>query len=87
MVRPLWTVWTAAGGLLLVVVCGLVARGGVPGWERVVFRAVNGLPGWLYRPMWSAQLLGVLITPVVVAVVALVLRKWRWPWRCCCSCH
>jgi undecaprenyl-diphosphatase len=77
VIRPLWTVWAAAAGLLLVVVCGLVARGGVPGWERLVFRAANGLPDWLYRPMWLVQLLGVLVTPVLVAVVALLLRKWR----------
>jgi hypothetical protein len=73
-VRPLWAVWTAATGLLLVVVCGLVARGGVPGWERLVFRAVNGLPGWLYRPMWLLQLLGVLGSPVLLAILALLSR-------------
>ena len=78
IVRPLWAMWTAVGGLLLVIGCGLVAHGGgVPGWERQVFRAVNGLPGWLYRPMWLAQILGVLGTPVVLAVVALLWRKWR----------
>ena len=78
VVRPLWAIWTALGGLLLVVVCALVAHGGgVPGWERQVFRAVNELPDWLYRPMWLVQILGVLGTPVVLAVVALLWRKWR----------
>ena len=78
VVRPLWTVWTAAGGLLLVVACGLVAHGGgVPGWERMVFRAANGLPAWLYRPMWLAQLLGVLGTPVLLAILALLWHRWR----------
>jgi undecaprenyl-diphosphatase len=70
--------WTAVGGLLLVVACSLVAHGGrVPGWERQVFRAVNGLPGWLYRPMWLVQILGLLGIPVVLAVAALLWRKWR----------
>jgi membrane-associated phospholipid phosphatase len=78
VVRPLWAVWTALGGLLLAVACSLVAAEGlVPGWEREVFQAVNGLPDWLYRPMWLVQILGILGVPVVVAVVALVWRKWR----------
>jgi membrane-associated phospholipid phosphatase len=76
--RPLWALWTALGGLLLAVACGLVAADGrVPSWEREVFRAINGLPNWLYRPMWLVQLLGLLGVPVIVAVVALVWRKWR----------
>jgi undecaprenyl-diphosphatase len=78
VVRPLWAMWTALGGLLLVVVCALVAHGGgVPGWERQVFRAVNELPDWLYRPMWLVQILGLLGVPAVVAVVALLWRTWR----------
>jgi membrane-associated phospholipid phosphatase len=78
VVRPQWAVWTAAGGLLLAVVCALVAHSGrVPGWERQVFRAVNGLPGWLYRPMWIAQITGVLGTPLVIAAATLLWRKWR----------
>jgi undecaprenyl-diphosphatase len=68
----------ACVGLLLVVASALVAMGGtVPGWEQSVFRAVNGLPEWLYRPMWAAQILGVLATPLVPAVIAAVLRLWR----------
>jgi membrane-associated phospholipid phosphatase len=78
VVRPLWAVWTAAGGLLLLVACSPVAHSGrVPGWERQVFRAVNGLPGWLERPMWLVQILGMLSIPVVLAAAALLWRKWR----------
>lgn len=78
VIRPLWALWTALGGLLLAVACSLVADDGrVPGWERDVFQAINGLPDWLYRPMWLMQLLGLLGVPVIVAVVALVWRKWR----------
>lgn len=36
---------TLAGG-------AFVARGGVPGAERDVFEAINGLPGALYVPAW-----------------------------------
>jgi PAP2 superfamily len=45
--------------------------------ERAVFHAVNGLPGWLYRPMLAAQYLGVLAVPLVVAAFALVWRRGR----------
>jgi membrane-associated phospholipid phosphatase len=78
VVRPLWAVWTALGGLLLAVASSLVAADGrVPGWEQTVFRAFNGLPDWLYRPMWLVQILGMLGVPVIVAILALVWRKWR----------
>jgi len=49
----------------------------VSGAERAVFRWLNELPDWLERTMWALQLLGVLVTPIVIAVVALALRKWR----------
>ena len=45
--------------------------------EQAVFRWINRLPGWLERPMWALQLLGVLVTPLLVAVAALFWRKWR----------
>jgi membrane-associated phospholipid phosphatase len=71
-------VWVAAAGLLLTVLSSLVAHGGrVPGWERAVFRAINGLPGWLHRPMWLVQLLGVIVVPLLVAAGAALWRRWR----------
>jgi membrane-associated phospholipid phosphatase len=76
--RPTAAAVAAVGGLALVFLSALVAADGtVPGWERGVFRALNGLPGWLFRPMWAAQLLGVLATPLIPAVVAAGLRLWR----------
>jgi membrane-associated phospholipid phosphatase len=62
----------------VVAACGVaVADGRVGPAERAVFHAVNGLPGWLYRLMLVAQYLGVLVVPLVVAAVALALRRWR----------
>jgi undecaprenyl-diphosphatase len=55
----------------------VVANGRVDPAERAVFHAINGLPGWLYRPMLAAQYLGVLLIPLVVAAGALVFRRWR----------
>jgi membrane-associated phospholipid phosphatase len=65
-------------GLALVVPSAAVASTSeVPTWEQDVFRAINGLPEAM-RPLFDAmQLLGVLGLPLVVAVIAALLRKWR----------
>jgi hypothetical protein len=55
----------------------MVADGRVGPTERAVFHAINGLPGWLYRPMLVAQYLGVLGAPLVIAAGALAWRRWR----------
>jgi undecaprenyl-diphosphatase len=68
----------AVVGVALVVVCGAIAYNGrVGAAERAVFRAINDLPGWLYPVMWPLQQLGNLVFGLVVAVVALILRRWR----------
>jgi membrane-associated phospholipid phosphatase len=65
-------------GVALTVLSSVAARDGtVSAPERSVFEAINGLPDWLDRPMWAFQLLGVLVAPVLIAVVLLVLRRWR----------
>ena len=67
-----------AAGLAVFAICALiVANGRVGPAERAVFHAVNGLPGWLYRPMLGAQYLGVLGMPLVIAAGALAWRRWR----------
>jgi membrane-associated phospholipid phosphatase len=64
--------------LAVFAVCAVVvADGRVGPIERAAFDAVNGLPDWLYRPMLAFQYLGVLAMPLVVALGALVFRRWR----------
>jgi membrane-associated phospholipid phosphatase len=64
--------------LAVFAVCAVVvADGRVGAVERSVFRAINGLPDWLYRPMLLFQYLGVLAMPLVIAVGALAWRRWR----------
>jgi membrane-associated phospholipid phosphatase len=64
--------------LAVFAVCAVVAADGRVGRvERAAFHAVNGLPDWLYQPMLLFQYLGVLAMPLVVAVGALALRRWR----------
>jgi membrane-associated phospholipid phosphatase len=65
-------------GLAVLVACALVARRGTTGsLERRIFRAVNGLSDGLSPVMQRAQLLGVLAVGPVVALIALVARRWR----------
>ena len=64
--------------LAVFAVCAVVvADGRVGPIERAAFDAVDGLPDWLYRPMLAFQYLGVLAMPLVVALGALALRRWR----------
>ena len=59
-------------------VTGWVASSGqVGGVERAVFHSVNGWPDQLQWPLWVFQILGVLGMPLLVAVVALLFRRWR----------
>lgn len=65
-------------GVGVFVLCAVVVRNGTVGAvETRVFRAINGLPDALSPVMRSAQLLGVLVVGPLVAVGALVLRRWR----------
>jgi glycosyltransferase 2 family protein len=55
----------------------IVRDGTVPGWEEAMFRAVNDLPEALYQVLWPFQQLGALVVGPIVAVVAVVLRRYR----------
>jgi undecaprenyl-diphosphatase len=70
-----WTALAAAAATALV--AWAVSGGTVGSLERSVFRFINGWPDGLRPVMYVFQLLGVLGAPLVVAVVALVLRQWR----------
>jgi membrane-associated phospholipid phosphatase len=68
----------ATGGLLLLVLCALIASNGTVGdVERSVFHAINDLPGWLYPVLWPFQQFGNLLIALIVGIlVALLLRQW-----------
>jgi len=63
--------------VVLVAIAALLATLGVSAMEARLFHAVNDLPNWLERPMWLAQLLGLLLTPLVFALIAVSQRAWR----------
>jgi membrane-associated phospholipid phosphatase len=54
-----------------------VSSGDVGPVEEAVFDWVNRWPDRLEAPLYAFQLLGVLGMPLLVAVPALVLRRWR----------
>jgi membrane-associated phospholipid phosphatase len=65
-------------GLFVLAVGIIIVRDGtVPGWEASIFHAVNNLPGALYRPLWPFQQLGALAIGPVVALVAVLCRRFR----------
>jgi hypothetical protein len=63
----------AAAGLGVVVVCGLlVAHRLTLSADVALFHRINHWPGWLYPPMWTAQLAGVIgALPPLAAAAAL----------------
>jgi membrane-associated phospholipid phosphatase len=67
-----------AVGLLVLVACASFARDGtVSDPERAAFEAVNHLTDALEPEMRAAQLLGILAIGPLVALIALLLRRWR----------
>ncbi len=76
--RPVRDGGTAVCAAAVLVACSLaVASGEVGAAEAAVFRGVNGLPEELRWALWGFQLLGVLGMPLLVAVPALALHRWR----------
>ncbi|MGY1753378.1 phosphatase PAP2 family protein [Blastococcus sp. SYSU D01042] len=68
----------AAAAAVVAVGCSAsVASGRVGSAEAAVFRFLNGWADALQQPLWLFQLLGVLGMPLLVAVPALVLHRWR----------
>lgn len=55
----------------------LVRNGAVAGAEETLFRSVNDLPDALYTLMFPFQLFGTLVIGPIVAVVAVILRRYR----------
>ena len=67
-----------AGGLLVGLLSGLLVSGThIPASERSVFRAVNDLPDFLYRPVWVVMQLGNSLAIAGAAAVAIAFRRFR----------
>jgi undecaprenyl-diphosphatase len=74
--------WSAIVGIVLgLVLLGLsfhaAHRDHIPEAEQRVFRAVNGLPGWLYWPLWPPMQLGNLVVGTLAGLaVAFAYDSW-----------
>ena len=70
--------WAVLGGLVVLAGCMFIVRSGEVGSvEEAVFHAINGLPDLLRAPVWLFQIPGILVFPLLVALVALLLRRYR----------
>jgi undecaprenyl-diphosphatase len=68
--------WLGVGAFGFVVLAASIAGArhpSIPEWERRVFRIVNGLPAWMYVPLWLPMQLGNL---VVGTAVGLLFAWW-----------
>ncbi|MGY1605020.1 phosphatase PAP2 family protein [Geodermatophilus sp. SYSU D00815] len=75
--RPADAVLAVAGAAVTAATAVAVAGGTVGPVERAVFRFVNGWPDAVTGVLWLFQLLGVLGVPLLLAIPAAALRKWR----------
>jgi membrane-associated phospholipid phosphatase len=64
-------------GLGLFAAAGAAATGGLAAGEEPVFVTVNSLPDFLYVAIWPFMQYGVFLTIPVLALVAVVLRRFR----------
>ena len=74
-----WTdVLVAVAGLAVVAFSGvLVANRLVLAADAALFRGIDHWPGWLYPPMWTIQLPGVIGALPLAAAAAALLRRLR----------
>jgi len=76
-VRVLPITLAVAGALVLACSVAGARRAAIPAAEARVFRAVNGLPGWLYVPLWVPMQFGNLVVGLLAGlVVAAFLGEW-----------
>ncbi len=66
--NPSWLVFTGVG--LVIAGCSIAAarRPDIAPWEMRVFRAINGLPGWLYWVLWPPMQLGNLVVGTLLGL-------------------
>jgi undecaprenyl-diphosphatase len=70
----LWWLFVAGTGLaMLAASVALARRPTISATESRIFRAVNRLPDWLYKPLWLPMQLGNLVVGTVVGLLVALL--------------
>lgn len=64
-------------GLIVFAASALVASRGIAPGEEAAFRAINGLPDFLYVAVWPFMQFGVFVTIPILIIVALIMRRAR----------
>ncbi len=76
-----WTSGDATRLIIAVVVLAvgwILARSGVPGWERRIFHIINGASDRWKPLLWPIMQLGNIVVAAIAALaVGLLLRRWR----------
>jgi undecaprenyl-diphosphatase len=75
--RPIYLAYAAVALAVLVPISLSVDGNEVSGFEESVFEAINGLPGFLYWPLWPFMQLGNLLVIPIAALAAAGLRHFR----------
>ena len=72
-----YLVWLVVGCLVFFLTALPVEEGSVGGLEQTIFEWINGLPAFLYRPIWVFMQLGNIVAVPIVALVWTVMRRYR----------
>jgi undecaprenyl-diphosphatase len=73
--RPLPLAFAGIGFLVLALSMRWASLDHIAPAEMAVFRAINGLPNFLYRPLWLPMQLGNLVVGLLVGLGAAVLMR------------
>jgi undecaprenyl-diphosphatase len=75
--NALWLILSAVGLAILAASSNEARRPAIGDFEARTFHAVNGLPNWLYWPLWLPMQLGNLVVGTLVGLVAAwILGDW-----------
>lgn len=66
-----------AVALAVLLISAIPVRRQVGLWEESMFGVINGLPNWLFPPVWVVMQAGNLLTVTVASLLALIVRRFR----------
>lgn len=73
--RPWWLVVTLVGLLVLGASLYYASKPAIGPREQRVFEAVNGLPDWLYWPLWPPMQLGNLVVGTAAGLLVAIIHR------------